>query len=222
MKFDSFLVAKNDKYNAVFFIILATITLFLGIGMANLQTDNDVTVLLPVNEEINFEREKIARLTKEFPSDELYFIAVSGAPFSQENIKTLWEFCRELDNLDVIKSSLNPFNSTYFTKIGPVFSIARNNPENCPQTEEQIKSFLEKITSNRYLIGSVISYDFKSAGIVVRMNKNAMIGKDIENPNFFIKIFQKAFGRSFGKRKIERVDFSEVIEQVINRYNDKL
>ena len=222
MKFDSFLVAKNDKLNLIFFIAIALITLVLGIGMANLQANNDVTVLLPVNEEINFEREKIATLAKEFPSEEMYFITVSDNPFSQENIKVLWEMCNELDKLDVIKSSLHPFNSTYFTKVGPVFSIARFNSRNYPKTEEQLNDFLGKLTSNRYLIGSVISYDHKSAGIVVRMNKNAIMGKNIENPNIFIKFFQKAFGRTFGEKKIERVDFSDQIEKVLNKYNKKL
>ncbi|HOV14910.1 MAG TPA: MMPL family transporter, partial [Spirochaetota bacterium] len=47
-------------------------------------------------------------------------------------------------------------------------------------------------------------------------------GKDIENPNIFIKFFQKAFGRTFGKQKIERVHFSDEIEKVIKKYDDKL
>ena len=41
MKFDSFLVAKNDKLNLIFFIVIALITLVLGVGMANLQANND-------------------------------------------------------------------------------------------------------------------------------------------------------------------------------------
>lgn len=222
MKFDSFIVAKNGKYNLIFFIVISIITLILGIGMANLQTNNDVTVLLPVNEEINFERSKIAQLAKEFPSGEIYFIAIGDNPFTTEKIKALWELCNELDKLDVISTSLHPFNSTYFTKVGPVFSIARMNPRNYPKTDEQISEFVSKLTSNRYLIGSVISYDYKSAGIVVKMNSNATKGKDIENPNIFVKFFQKAFGRSFGKQKIERVDFSEKIQNVLEKYDDKL
>ena len=222
MKLDNLIVSKNDKYNRLFFIIVGLITVLLGIGLANIQANNDVTVLLPVNEEINFEREKIARLTKEFPSEEMYFIAVSDNPFTEENIKILWELCGELDKLDVIKSSIHPFNATYFTKIGEVFSIARNNPRVYPHTDEQLKQFLDNLISNRYLVGSVISYDHKSAGIVVRMNKNATFGKDIENPNMFIKFFQKAFGRTFGKQKIERVYFSNEIEKVLKNYEDKL
>ncbi|OHD26815.1 MAG: hypothetical protein A2086_13120 [Spirochaetes bacterium GWD1_27_9] len=219
MNLDWIYIPKNNKFNIIFFAIITVITIILGIGIANLEPDNDVTVLLPVNAETEDEREKIARLNKEFPSDQVIFISVLDNPFTPDKIKPLWEMCNELEKLNAVKSTLHPFNATYFNKIGTAFSITKLNSRNYPKTQEEINILLKNLTSNRYLVGSVISYDHNSAGVVVRMNYNATIGKDIENPSIFIKFFQKAFGKTFGKRKLERTDFCGEVESVIKKYD---
>jgi hypothetical protein len=226
MKFDSLYVSKSKKMNYIFVAIIMVITVILFVGLGNIETNNDVTVLLPVNKETEFEREKINRLGKEFPSDQMLFIAITDA-FNKENIKKLWDFCREIDKLDVVKSTLNPFNAIYFKKLnikseGANFSVAKNSMNNYPKTDEEINEFIENISSNRYLVGSVISLDKKTAGIVVRMNTNTTYGEDIPRKNFIIKTFEFLYGKKFGKKPLDRTHFFITIENVIKKYDKDL
>ncbi len=220
MSFDRIFLPKNKVYSIIFFVIIGIVTVVLSLGFFNLDILNDVTVLLPENAETNAEREKIARLNKEFPSDQMLFITVSDNPFREGKIEKLWQLCHELDNLYVVKSTLHPFNATSFKKIGETFQIVRNNPNDYPKTAEEIEKFKNTLKSNRYLIGSVISYDYNTAGIVVRINFDAMVGKEIENPNFFVKFLEKIFDRKFGIAPINRTDFSNEVEKVLKKYDN--
>ncbi len=183
--------------------------------MVNLQINNDVSVMLPNNTETQYEREKINRLGKEFPSEQLLFVVVDKA-YMFKNMPKLLDLCNDLEKLKVVKSTLNPFNAIYFKKLTTSFTIARTG---YPRTEEEFNQFIKDLTSNRFLVGSVISYDHKSAGILLRMNPNAMMGKKISKNNFFLKSLGKLFGRSFGQTKIERYYFCNKVEEVVNKYN---
>ena len=74
MKLEDLYLPKKKIYNTIFFIVIVVITIFFLIGITNLRTNNDVTVLLPVNQETEYEREKIRTLGKEFYSDQLLFL----------------------------------------------------------------------------------------------------------------------------------------------------
>ncbi len=218
MKLEDIYIPKSKSHNLIFFIIIIIITIFSIIGISNLQINNDISVLLPVNEQTEYEREKIRTLSKEFYSDQLLFIGVDNEPFSLNNIKKLWELCNELNKLDVVKSTFNPFNAGYFKKTGPVFSVIQGSMNRYPKTEEDLTEFMNNIISNRYLIGSVISYDKKIAGIVVRANYKAMMGKEIVNKNKFIKFAEFIFGRTYGAQEIDRTYFCNKVEEVIKKY----
>lgn len=218
MKLENFYLPKKKIYNTIFLIIIVVITIFFLIGITNLQTNNDISVLLPVNQATEYEREKIRTLGKEFFSEQLLFVGVVNEPFSLKNIEKLWELCNELDNLDVVKSTFNPFNATYFKKIGPSFVPIKMSIKNYPKTEEELSEFMENITSNRYLIGSVISYDKKTAGIVVRINNKAMMGKKINENNIFIKFAEFLFGKKYGPKPIDRTYFCNKVEEVLKKY----
>ena len=77
-------------------------------------------------------------------------------------------------------------------------------------------------TSNRFLVGSVISYDHKSAGIIVRMNPKAKMGKTVSSNNIYLKTLEYLFNRSFGQTKIERYYFCDRVEEVVNKYKNDL
>lgn len=218
MRLADLLLPKNKKYSIYFFIIIGILTLAIGFGMLNIEIDNDVTLLLPVNEETEFERDKIQRLSKEFKSNQLLFIAIEGDPFSLKKVKALWELCNEINQLEVVKSTFNPFNATYFKKVGPVFSIKKMSMKSYPKNQERLNELKTNISSNRYLVGSIISYDGKSAGIVVRMNYKAKMGKEIKNKNIFIKLYEKLFNRYIGPKSIDRAYFCEQVEEVIKKY----
>jgi len=215
---ENFLLPKNKRNIYIFFVVFIIFTIIASLGLINTQFDNDVTVLLPVNAETEYEREKINRLTKEFPSDQVLFVGIDNA-FTLDNIKTVWEICNEIENLSVVRSTLHPFNAVYFSKLGDTFTIAKMKRSFYPKTEEQLDKFLKDITSNRYLVGSVISYDYKKAGIVIRMNYKAKMGNEI-NKNFIIKIFEFLFGREFGPQYIDRTYFCNEIEKVLNKYKN--
>lgn len=209
---------KRDIY--IFFIVFIIFTIIASLGLINTQFDNDVTVLLPVNVETDYEREKIARLTKEFPSDQLLFVGIDKA-FTLDKIKTVWQICNEIDQLGVVRSSFHPFNAVYFTKIGDTFTISKMRSSIYPRNQKQLDNFIKDITSNRYLIGSVISYDYEKAGIVIRMNYKAKMREEIKK-NFFIKIFEFLFGRDFGPQYIDRTYFCSQIENVLNKYKNEI
>lgn len=219
MFFEKILVPEKRIYHRIFFIVITIITIFLSIGLFNIETDTDITVLLPVNEETVYEREKINRLGKEFSSNQLLFIGVKNDPFSKDNIKILWELCNEIEKLEVVKSTFNPFNATYFKKVGRIFSIKRMKMDKYPKTEKDREKFIQSISSNRYLVGSIISYDKKTAGIVVRTNYDAMMGEEIEKKNIFMKFAEFAFDKKFGPKQIDRSYFCGKIEEVIAKYN---
>ncbi len=218
MKLEDIYLPKKKSHNIIFFIILSAITIFFIIGLVNLRTNNDITVLLPVNQETEYEREKIRTLSKEFHSDQLMFIGIVNEPFSMKNIRKLWELCNELDKLDVVKSTFSPFNGAYFKKVGPVFVPIKMSLNRYPKTEKELSQFMNNITSNRYLIGSVISFDKKTAGIVVRINHKAMMGKEIKNKNVFIKVAEFIFGRKYGPQPIDRSYFCNKVEEVLKKY----
>jgi uncharacterized protein len=219
MKFEKIILPKKAKYIYIFFVVITALTLVLGFGLVNFQTDNDVTGMLPDNKETRFERDQITRLGKEFPSEQLLFVMVTDDPFSLKNISKLSEFCSEIDKLDTVKSTLHPFNATYFEKIAETFSIGNSRSLSIPATDEELKDFMQKITSNRFLVGSVVSYDHKNAGILIRMNPDAMMGKELTDADVFPKLLGKIFHRPFGKTKIDRSYFCKSVEDVIKKYN---
>ena len=218
MKPINLMLPDNKKYSYIFFIIFSILTVIVSLGIFNIEIDNDVTVLLPVNADVEHEREKISRLNKEFPSDQPIFIGVGDNPFSIGKIDKLWEMWREIEALDIVKSTMSPFSSIYFKKFDSNFTIAKTNPLSYPKTEEDMAQFVQNLSSNRYLVGSVISNDKQSAGIVVRMNFNAKVGKVIENKNFILKFFEKAFGKEYGPQLATRTDFCNQVDSVLQKY----
>jgi uncharacterized protein len=222
MKLTNLILPEKKKYIVIFFVFIGLVTVLIGFGMINLQLDSDVSVMLPDNAETAMEREKIDRLGKEFPSEQSLFVSISDDPFSMKNIENLWKLCSDIEKVDAVKSTLNPFNSIYFSKIGDSFTISRMNIHTYPKTQEDLDKFMEKITSNRFLVGSVISFDHKHAGILVRMNPKAMMGKDVDENNVFIKLIENVFGRSFGKSRIDRLYFCTQVDKVIGKYKNVL
>ncbi|HNZ26267.1 MAG TPA: MMPL family transporter [Spirochaetota bacterium] len=220
MKPIDLLIPNNKKYSYIFFAIFAVLTVIVSLGIFNIQIDNDVTVLLPVNADVEHEREKISRLNKEFPSDQPIFIGVSGNPFSIGKIDKLWKMWREIEALDIVKSTMSPFNSIYFKKFDSNFTIAKTNPLSYPKTEEELAQFVQNLSSNRYLVGSVISNDKQSAGIVVKMNFKTKVGKVIENKNFVLRFFEKVFGREYGPQLATRTDFCNQVDSVLKKYKE--
>ena len=59
MKPIQLLIPKNKKYSILFFVIISIISIFFSIGLFNIETDTDITKLLPDNVEVGYEREKI-------------------------------------------------------------------------------------------------------------------------------------------------------------------
>jgi predicted RND superfamily exporter protein len=220
MQIEKLLLPEKRVVNIIFFSVIIFITICLGIGMGNLVTDNDITNLLPVNEETNQQREKLERLGEEFPSRTVVFVGVEGEPFTLENMEKLWNMCRELEQLDVVASTLNPFNATYYEKTGNVFTFKRTAPGGWPKTDEQLQSFMKNLESNRYLAGSVISMDGKSAGIIVRMDENATMGTNYETKPFLVRLFEKLYRRTYGEQPIDRTYFCEQIDTVTVNYTD--
>jgi len=218
MKFINFFLPEHNKNIILIFIIFLIVTIILVFGNLNLKIDNDVSILLPVNEETEYEREKIRVLGKEFPSSQMVFIGVKDNPFREEKIKKLWELCYELNKLKVAKTTLNPFNAVYFEKFNDTFKLSYNSMNNYPQTKEEIDAFINKICSNSYLVGSVISYDRQTAGIVITMNFNAMMGSEIKKKSVFMKIQEFLFNKKFGQEKIDRSYFCKEIDKVLNKY----
>ncbi|MBN2544471.1 MAG: MMPL family transporter [Spirochaetes bacterium] len=220
MKFINFFLPEHNKNIIIIFIIFFIITIVLVFGNLNIRIDNDVSILLPVNEETEYEREKIRILGKEFPSNQMVFIGVKDNPFASDKIRKLWELCNELNKLKVAKTTLNPFNAVFFEKFNDSFKLSYNSMNNYPETQEEIDEFLDKIYSNRHLLGSVISYDKQTAGIVISMNYNALMGAEIKNKSLFMKLQEFLFNKNFGPQKIDRSYFCRQIENVIGKYTD--
>ena len=165
-KLENLYLPNKKKNFFLFYIIITFVTVFFFLGITYIELDNDLTVLLPVNAETVHERETIKRLNKEFPSAQVILIGIKDA-FNIDKIKILKNMCDELDKLPVIKSTMHPFNAAFFKKIGDTFSIQRSQP--IPTTLDEMNVFVKNLSSNRYLVGSVISYDGQTAGIVVRI-----------------------------------------------------
>jgi len=219
MKFINFILQEEKNNVILIFIIFFIATIILVFGNLNLKIDNDVSILLPVNEETEYEREKIRILGKEFPSSQMVFIGVKDNPFREEKIKKLWELCNDLNKLKVAKTTLNPFNAVYFEKHNETFKLSYNSMNKYPESRDEIDAFVNKIYSNSYLVGSVISYDKQTAGIAITMNYNAMMGSEIKNKTIFMKIQEFLFNKKIGYEKIDRSYFCSEIDKVLNKYS---
>ena len=217
MKLSQILLPEKKKSYVIFFVVFCVLTAFVAMGMLNLGVDNDITNLLPVNAETEYERDKVSRLNKEFPFIQPMLLGVENA-FDLEHIESLWKMTKEISELSYVKSIMSPFNSTYFKKFNDSFTIQRMNPNYCPKTQEELDEFIANLTSNRYLIGSVISKDHKSAGIVIKMNFDATIGDPVDESKFYIKAAKFLFGKTFGPHKITRTDYYMQVEEVMNKY----
>ncbi|MBR3732693.1 MAG: hypothetical protein IKN25_08585 [Spirochaetales bacterium] len=90
MKLSRFLLPEKKKSYTIFFVVFGVLTALMAMGMLNLTVDNDITNLLPVNAETEYERDKVARLSKEFPSEQPMLLGVQNA-FTLEHIETLWK-----------------------------------------------------------------------------------------------------------------------------------
>ena len=146
MEFKGLFLPKKKNHLYIFFAIITILTVIVSFGMVNLETNNDVSVMLPTNIETAYEREKIARLGKEFPSEQLLFIAVSDDPFSVSHISKLWNLCRDIEKLNVVKSTLTPFNSMYFKKLGnSSFTIGKTRMSSDPTNDKAIDEFKEHL-----------------------------------------------------------------------------
>ncbi len=214
-------IPKGKFSSIVSFIVIGIMTLIVAFGMVNIELDNDVSVLLPINSETEHEREKIRMLSGEFPSEQMLFIAVTGNIKTPEQLKILKEMTDKIEKLDVVKSIMSPFNGYYFEKINDFFSFNRVSSNRTPVNEEEINEFLAKLNSNRYLVGSVIAYDNNSFGIVVRMNSEAQMGKFIPHKNLMIKFLEFVFGKEYGPKKIDRSFFcNEIVEEIKPYYKN--
>ena len=184
---DRFYLPKNKITNGIFYTLIIIITFFMIIGMSYLEIDSDVTKLLPVNPQTIAEKEKIANYKKDFPSsDSSIFLSVEFTEMTDSEYKQLKQLCKELENIEykgakLVSSILSPFNAVYFKKVGNTF---------IPKTVYSgsslgnMDTILNEISQNRYLIGSVLSYDKKSIGILINMNETAII-KGIEKKNIY-------------------------------------
>ena len=217
MKLSRFLLPEKKKSYTIFFVVFGVLTALMAMGMLNLTVDNDITNLLPVNAETEYERDKVARLSKEFPSEQPMLLGVQNA-FTLEHIETLWKMTKEISELPYVKGVMSPFNSTYFKKFNDSFTIQRMNPNYYPKTQEELDEFVANLTSNRYLVGSVISKDHKTAGIVIKMDFDATIGEPVDESKLYIKAAKFLFGKTFGPHKITRTDYYMQVESVMNKY----
>jgi predicted RND superfamily exporter protein len=219
MKLENIYLPRRKIFNVLFFTVIILVSLFFLLGVLSIQTENDVLVLLPENPETSFEMDKLDRLRKEFPSEQLLFIGLEGKPFSMEKIKRFWQLANEIEKLETVDSTLNPFNATYFAKLGNTFTIRRLPIQSYPKTEEQLQEFMQNIRSNRYLTGSVISYDGNTAGIVVKMNKNLTI--NTEEGLGPVRLFLNRYVRRLDPvRPVNRTDFCNEVESVLDNYRD--
>ncbi len=217
---DRFYLPTNKITNGIFYSLIIIITIFMIIGMLYLEIDSDVTKLLPVNAQTIAEKEKITNYKKDFPSsDSSIFLSVEFTQMTDSEYKKLNQLCKELENIEykgakLVSSILSPFNAVYFKKVGNTF---------IPKTVYSgsslgnMDSILTEISQNRYLIGSVLSYDKKSIGILINMNETAII-KGIEKKNIYHFIGEKLFGKNYGDSLLTRVRFCDEVEKVYMKY----
>ncbi|MBN2547371.1 MAG: MMPL family transporter [Spirochaetes bacterium] len=218
-RFKHIILPKNKIHSIIFIVISSMLTLFFALGIFNIQIDNNVMSLLPLNKETRIEINKLNEFNKEFPGNQVVFIAISGNPFTLEKIKTVYDFTKELKNLDTVKSVISCFDMDIFKKSGNLYKIQKLSL-GYPKNEEELNEFINDLDSHRYLKGTVLSYDKKSLGIIAYMNEKAYT--EYKGNNILLKILKLIFPKKYGKKLINRSNFSASIENLISKYTDKL
>ena len=220
MQLRKIILPDSRIVNRLFYIFVGIVTLIMIISMSYLDIDSDVTKLLPENKDTLEERAKIDHFKSEFPSsDSSIFLAVEVDEITKDKLAHLRQMCNELENLvidgeKIVSSILSPFNAVYFKKVGSTFIpqtvFSGSNPN-------VLQRNLEDIEKNRYIIGSVLSYDKKSIGILVNMNEDAII-TDVHKKNIWHYIGEKFYGKNYEPKKLDRNRFSAEIENVYASY----
>ncbi len=218
-RFKHIILPKNKINSIIFIIISSLLTLFFAAGIFNIQIDNNIMSLLPLNKETRVEIDKLNEFNKEYPGNQVIFIGIGDDPFTLEKIKHVYEFTKDLKKLNTVKSVISCFDMDVFKKIGNTYTV-KKLITGYPETEEELKDFIDALDSHRYLKGSVVSYDKKSLGIIAYMNEKAYT--EYKGNSVFLKILKYMFPKKYGKKPINRSDFSASIENLISGYTDKL
>lgn len=226
MKFENLLLPKSKWQQRLFYGLLIFITIVLVLGTINLEIDTDITILLPENKETKSIRNKIEEYNKEFPiSGAPLFIAIEDAFINKDNIDTIKKMTDEITALECVSSIVTPFNTVYFKSVtfpsGKKTFVPKKAISQNYDSDETLKEHINDISKFKYINGSIISTDKKSAGILVYMDDTVKASPPapIEPFKSLMEFF---FDRNYEPQFIDRTYFFTNVEKIVKKYEKAL
>ena len=161
---------KLYKHPAIIMIILAAITLFLGIQLPRVELDNNNLRFIPDDNPARI----IAEYIDETFGGQVIVLVGLERPyrtvFEKDFLQRIREFSRAVENVDLIKSVNSIMSTQYITGDSESIIVTDLVEDDFSGTKEEIEELRRRIASWDLFRGSLVSDDLSATQILVSFN----------------------------------------------------
>ncbi|MDR0463597.1 MAG: MMPL family transporter [Treponema sp.] len=158
---------KIYKHPAIILIILAAITLFLGIQLPRVELDNNNLRFIPDDNPARI----IAEYIDETFGGQVIVLVGLERPyrtvFEKDFLQRIREFSKAVENVDLIKSVNSIMSTQYITGDSESIIVTDLVEDDFSGTKEEIEELRRRIASWDLFRGSLVSDDFSATQILV-------------------------------------------------------
>ncbi len=167
------ILSVSQRRAGVVFAVAAIVTVVMGWAALKLEIDPDIQALIPQNS-------RPIKLMEEYGRDlpeEYFIVAVEAreaeALYSLEKLQALGKAIAEIESIEKVHGSINPFNFLTFAGggTGAVLPAETAPGGTAPETEEELELFRERLTGNPLARNMVLSGDGTALAVIFNCEK---------------------------------------------------
>ncbi len=183
------IIKFTTQHAVVIFIIVCCLTAFFAYNMLSIEINPEVGNLIP-------EEEKITRINQKYDPEgnlgEYMVIAVNADdPFIVEGLQALYQAGGKIEELDLVKSIIEPMSLTTFFKEGKKLAIKPMSPHGkAPETEEELEIFRDRLLQDPFARKLVVSDDGKTLSIVISLYKTEDYAQFMKEINSIVETLE--------------------------------
>ncbi|MBN2051214.1 MAG: RND family transporter [Spirochaetales bacterium] len=146
------------KRNKLILFIIAALTVFFAYHAAGIKINADISNLMPVDKEFQATMEEFGQAQSNVG---IMVLAIEGDNlFSLEGLRVFNDVIGQIEELPGILPGIHPFNFLSFQKKGSRLSAGYlAEHREAPKTPEELADFKEKVLSDPFAAGQVVSRD---------------------------------------------------------------
>ncbi|MFA4839531.1 MAG: MMPL family transporter [Candidatus Neomarinimicrobiota bacterium] len=185
------IVEFDLKYPRTIIAVSILMTLLMGWNIPQLQLEPDVKALMPQDFEII---RSMKEIEETFGGSDLVVVSLTSENiFSPGTLEKIEAMTAEIETLATVNQVTSITNVPDVQATADGFEV-RELIEDFPLNESQIDSLKKRISDNKMIYGTLVSTDFKKAGIVAFLNVASHENSDEEIYQTFMTIKHKYKG----------------------------